>query len=165
MEYLLSVSTVAKGFSGYLCTLLGMDSQDLVITFDGVDEVVIDVLGALAVILLSILLAYGVRESFTFNCFSTALTILTVVFTICAAAPNIDFDKYTPFFPPELGSVNAIRGASIVFFSYIGFDALATVAEEAKNPSRDLPLSIVLSLGICTVLYMLMSSAIVGMVW
>jgi len=164
MEYMLSVSTVAKGFSGYFATLVGIDSDALVFTFESTDEVVIDIAGAVIVMLLTALLAYGVRESFTFNCYATLLTVLTVVFTICAAAPNIETDNYTPFFPEELGTVNAFRGASIVFFSYIGFDALATVAEESKNPSRDLPLSIVLSLGICTTLYMLMAASIVGMI-
>ena len=164
MEYMLSVSTVASGFSGYFATLFDMDSDALVIRFDSVDDIVIDIAAAVVVLILTALLAYGVKESFTFNKYATLVTVLTVIFTLCAASPKIKLDNFKPFFPEELGEVNAFRGASVVFFAYIGFDLIVSVAEESAKPSRDLPLTIVLSLTVCTVLYMLMSAAIVGMI-
>lgn len=164
MDYIFSTCTVAKGVSGYLSTLIGIDSDALVMTVHSTDEIVIDFVGAGMIVFLTALLAYGARESFNFNGLATTLSVVAILFTICAAVPNIEISNYTPFFPEELGTARAIRGASIVFFSYIGFDALATMAEESKNPSRDMPISILLSLGMCTVLYVLMAVVLVGMI-
>ena len=164
MEYILSSTMVAKGLSGYLSTLVGIDSDALIMRVNGLDDIEIDVVGCGVMLFLTALLAYGARESFTFNGLATMLSVVVILFTICAAIPHVEIKNYSPFFPEELGSASAFRGASIVFFSYIGFDALSTVAEESKNPSRDMPLSIVLSLGICTVMYIFMAAALVGMV-
>eukprot|EP00210_Caulerpa_lentillifera_P007835 g7477.t1 len=164
IEYMLSISAVAKGFSGYLCTLIGIKTNALILTFQSTDYIVIDVVGAVLVLLLAMLLSYGVRESFAFNSYSTLATVGLVIFTICAAAPKVDSENWSPFFPEEFGFSNTVRGASIVFFAYIGFDAIATVAEEVENPSRDLPISITISVTVSTLLYILMAGAISGMV-
>eukprot|EP00210_Caulerpa_lentillifera_P003385 g3229.t1 len=164
LEYMLSASAVAKGFSGYLCTLLGLDSDTLIYTFDDTDYIVIDVVGAVLVMFLTALCAYGVHESFQFNSVSTLVTLLLVVFTICAAAPKVHSGNWSPFFPDKFGLSDTVRGASIVFFAYIGFDSIATVAEEVENPGRDLPVAITISVLVSAVLYMFMAGAIVGMV-
>lgn len=164
VEYMLSISAVAKGFSGYLCTLFSADSDSLIVTFDSTDYIVIDVVGAVLVGILTLLLMYGINESFTVNSISTMVMVGLVIFTICAAAPKVDSDNWSPFFPDEFGFSNTFRGSSIVFFAYLGFDSIATIAEEAENPARDLPIAITSSVLITSVLYMLMAGAIVGMV-
>ena len=157
-------SAVAKGVAGYVATLTGIDTKALVFTSNSAGGMEIDIAGAVTIIFLTALLAYGVRASFTFNGIATALSLIVILFLAGAAIPHIDVDNYVPIFPNEFGSSSVFRGASLVFFSFIGFDALATVAEDAKNPSRDLPLSILTSLTICTFLYVLMATALVGMV-
>lgn len=167
MEYLISVSTVAKGFSGYFANLVGLDNSDALLIDVGVSWIVLDIPGCVLVILLTILLAYGVRESFIFNACATSLMIIVVTFIIICGFFNIDTNNYTPFFPKEGdydGVVGSLSAASVVFFAYIGYDAVATVAEEAKTPSRDVPLGIMLSVSFCTFVYLLMSTVLIGMV-
>ena len=164
MECSVASAAVAKGLAGYFSTLIGIDSDALVITLHNTDAFVIDIFGTVVVLFLTVLFTYGVRESFTFNGITTTVSLMIIIFVVGASAPNIDMENYTPFFPKEYGISNMFRGTSIVFFSYLGFEAMATVSEDSKNPSRDLPLSIIVSLLICTTLYILMAAALVGMV-
>ena len=163
MGAILSIGAVARGFSGYFSTFLGIPSDALMIHVPWNDAEV-DIAGALVVLFLAFLLACGVRESFTFNSVATALCILVILFTIGASIPKIDTANYTPFFPKEFSGNSAFHGASILFIAYLGFESIANVAEETSNPSRDVPLGIVTSLSICTLLYGLMAAALIGMV-
>ena len=161
MGSVLSIGAVARGFSGYFSTFLGIPSDALIMKIPW-NDIEMDIAGALVVLFLAFLLASGVRESFTFNSVATALCIIVLLFTIGTAIPKIDTANYTPFFPKEFSGNSAFRGASILFIAYLGFDSIANVAEETSNPSRDLPLGIVASLSICTLLYGLMAAALIG---
>jgi APA family basic amino acid/polyamine antiporter len=113
-------------------------------------------------VLLSVLLVLGTRESALFNGVVTVLHVVLVVFIIVAGLVKARPANTNPFFP--YGARGAFNGASIVFFSYIGFDAVATAAEEARDVRRDLPIGILGSVAIVGVLYTLMAATLVLMV-
>jgi len=120
------------------------------------------------VILMSLLLVRGMQESARFNNFIVALKIGVVVIFIILGWSYINTENYTPYIPNntgefgEYGFSGIIRAAGIVFFAYIGFDAVSTAAQEAKNPKRDMPIGILVSLAICTVLYLLFAHVMTG---
>jgi APA family basic amino acid/polyamine antiporter len=125
------------------------------------------VLVALAV---SAMLMAGTRESATFNIILVAIKLLALTLFVAFAAPGFDFDNMTPFMPYGFGSHvdeggmtrGVMAAAAIVFFAFYGFDAVATSAEEAKNPSRDLTIGIIGSMAICTLIYIAVAVAAVG---
>lgn len=171
MEYTLGAAAVAKGFSGYISSLIGLASDALVWPKVSEDEdcgseggsglIRFDFLAALLVVLLCLLLAFSTKESSKFNIVVTAINLATILFVLLAAFPHVDSGNYKPFAPR--GSTGMFNAAAVVFFSYIGFDTVATTAEEVKNPKLDLPIGIVGSLGVCSVLYGLMCLAITGL--
>ena len=122
------------------------------------------------VLLMSGLLVVGIRESASVNNFIVMLKVGIVLLVITAGAAYIKAEHYTPFVPPNAGEwgtygwSGVLRGAGLVFFAYIGFDAVSTTAQEARNPQRDVPIGILGSLALCTVLYVLASAVVVGMV-
>lgn len=158
LEYTIGASAISKGFSGYLASLMGKDTEAFTMEY-GIFE--FDVIACLIVISLTLLLAMGTKESSMFNIFATVLNIFFIFFVLFAAFPNTKHENYSPFFPH--GSRGLFEAAGVVFFSYIGFDSLATTAEEVKNPSFDLPVGILTSIGICSILYGLMATAISGL--
>ncbi|GMH41346.1 hypothetical protein BSKO_09256 [Bryopsis sp. KO-2023] len=162
LEYTLSAASVAKGIAGYMATLFGWESGALLITFDSLPYIVIDISAFVVVALLSALLCVGIRESATTNNVVTLVNIATMLLVIGLALPRFDSENIAPFAP--FGVKGMFTASSIVFFSYIGFDSVATIAEEVENPKRNLPIGIIGSLVISTVLYLAMSLAIVGMV-
>ena len=107
------------------------------------------------------LLIYGIRESARTNNTIVIIKLAVVVFVISFGAFMIHPTNWHPFVPTGIGGV--MSGAAIVFFAFIGFDAVSTTAEETKNPQRDMPIGIIASLIICTVLYVLMAAVITGM--
>jgi len=107
------------------------------------------------------LLIYGIRESARTNSTIVVIKLAVVVFVIAFGAFMVHPSNWHPFLPSGFGGV--MSGAAIVFFAFIGFDAVSTTAEEAKNPQRDMPIGIIASLIICTVLYVLMAAVITGM--
>src|SRR5213596_2678729 len=107
------------------------------------------------------LLVYGIRESARTNTTIVIIKIAVVMFVIAFGAFLIHPTNWHPFVPTGIGGV--MSGAAIVFFAFIGFDAVSTTAEETKNPQRDMPIGIIASLIICTVLYVLMAAVITGM--
>ena len=125
-------------------------------------RIVVD-LPALAITLFITALVYiGIRESkFTAN-IMTILKIAIILLVIFLGLNYVNPANWSPFAPNGVEGV--LKGVSAVFFAYIGFDALATTAEEAKNPSRDLPRAMILSLVICTILYIALALVITGMV-
>ena len=112
------------------------------------------------VILVTILLIYGIRESAKANTTIVIVKLAVVVFFIAFGSFMVNPTNWHPFMP--LGLSGVMSGAAIVFFAYIGFDAVSTTAEETKNPQRDLPIGMIASLIICTVLYVLMSGVLTG---
>lgn len=112
------------------------------------------------VALVTILLVYGIRESARTNSMIVVVKVAVVVFFIAFGAFLVNPTNWHPFMPTGFGGV--MTGAAIVFFAFIGFDAVSTTAEEARNPQRDLPIGIIASLVICTVLYILMSGVLTG---
>jgi len=169
LEYALSVSTVAVGWSGYFVSLTHDVGLDVPAALAGPPGAV-NLPAAMVVLLVSGLLIYGIRESANVN---TALVIIKaavlVVFVVAGAA-YINRANLTPLVPPntgafgEFGWSGVLRGAGVMFFAYIGFDAVSTAAQEAKNPARDMPIGILASLAICTVLYIAVAIVLLGIV-
>ena len=106
-------------------------------------------------------MVYGIRESATANTTIVIIKLAVVVFVIAFGSFMVDPTNWHPFMPSGFGGV--MSGAAIVFFAFIGFDAVSTTAEETKNPKRDLPIGMIASLIICTILYVLMSGILTGM--
>lgn len=128
--------------------------------------IVFNILAFGIVALITIVLVWGIKESSNFNAVMVMIKILVLLFFIGLAlyyvSPAKMQENWHPFQPQ--GWFGTLTGAAVVFFAYIGFDAVSTVAEETKNPSRDLPIGIIASLIICTILYVLVAGVFTGMV-
>jgi APA family basic amino acid/polyamine antiporter len=128
--------------------------------------IVFNILAFGIVALITIVLVWGIKESSNFNAVMVMIKILVLLFFIGLAlyyvSPAKMQENWYPFQPQ--GWFGTLTGAAVVFFAYIGFDAVSTVAEETKNPSRDLPIGIIASLIICTILYVLVAGVFTGMV-
>ena len=118
------------------------------------------------VALITIVLVWGIRESAGFNAVMVGIKILVLLFFIVVAlyfvSPSTMATNWQPFQPR--GWSGTLAGAAVVFFAYIGFDAVSTVAEETKNPARDLPIGIIASLLICTAFYVVVAAVFTGMI-
>ncbi|MBF0297102.1 MAG: amino acid permease [Oligoflexia bacterium] len=120
--------------------------------------------------LLTILLVIGISESANFNNIVVFVKLAVVITLICVGFAYINKENWSPFIPENTGEFGhfgwsgILRGAGVIFFAYIGFDAVSTAAQEAKNPQRDMPIGILASLAVCTILYILVSLTITGMV-
>src|SRR6266550_5641784 len=128
-------------------------------------------LPAVAIVaLMSTILVIGIKESATVNNFIVALKLAIVLLIIFVGVSHINTANWHPFIPANAGEWGTygwsgiLRGAGLVFFAYIGFDAVSTAAQESRNPQRDLPIGILGSLAICTILYVVVSAVLVGMV-
>jgi basic amino acid/polyamine antiporter, APA family len=128
--------------------------------------IVFNILAFGIVALITVVLVWGIKESSNFNAVMVLIKILVLLFFIGLAlyyvSPAKMTENWKPFQPQ--GWFGTLTGAAVVFFAYIGFDAVSTVAEETKNPSRDLPVGIIASLIICTILYVLVAAVFTGMV-
>lgn len=164
LEYTVTCSTVAAGWSGYVVGLLASGGIDLPVTFTKVPEEggIINVPAILITMFLCILLVRGTKETVMINRILVFVKLAVIVIFFVLAVPNVDPTNWDPFLPYGTQGISA--GAAIVFFAYIGFDAVATSAEEAKNPSRDLPIGILGSLGVCAVLYFFVALVLTGVV-
>ncbi|MCC5014458.1 MULTISPECIES: amino acid permease [unclassified Legionella] len=163
LEYAISVSAVSVGWSGYFNDFLRALKINLPPYFlHGPSDGGIFNLSAFTIILiLSALLVYGVKTSSRFNNLMVLVKLLVIFLFIGIALIDINPHNWKPFMP--FGWRGVIEGASLIFFAYIGFDAVSTAAEEAINPQRDLPIGIIGSLSICTVLYIIVSGLLTGM--
>jgi basic amino acid/polyamine antiporter, APA family len=121
-------------------------------------------------LLVTALLVVGIRESANTNALLVVIKSLVLVVFVGVGIAYIRRDNLTPFIPPNTGSFGSfgwsgvLRGAAVMFFAYIGFDAVSTAAQEAKNPQRDLPFGILASLALCTVLYIAVAIVLIGIV-
>jgi len=130
---------------------------------------VINLPAMILVLLMTALLVVGIKESARFNNIIVIVKSLIVLLVIGFGFMYVNKANWTPFIPPNTGEFGSfgwsgiVRAAGVVFFAYIGFDAVSTAAQEAKNPQRDMPIGILASLGICTVLYILMALVMTGL--
>jgi APA family basic amino acid/polyamine antiporter len=164
LEYGVATAAVAIGWSGYMnnaLTAMGFPLPDLLLKAPAAGGV-INLPAALIVLSLSILLAIGVRQSARFNAAMVVIKLGAITLFILVAAFNVQPANWQPFMP--FGWAGVMKGAALIFFAYIGFDAVSTAAEEARRPSRDLPLGILASLAVCTVIYILVSALLTGIV-
>jgi APA family basic amino acid/polyamine antiporter len=162
LEYALSVATVAVGWSGNLRVLLRDAGVELA-------PGRVDLLAMLPVVVVTLLLVRGVKESAAVNSAIVAIKVAVILIVIGCGALFLRPELWHPFVPPNTGEFGSfgwsgvLRGAAVIFFAYIGFDAVSTAAQESKRPQRDMPIGLLGSLGICTVLYVLVSGVMVGL--
>ena len=172
LEYAVGAATVSISWSRYFAKLLdgyGIHLPDQFIhsPFEGG---IINIPAVIIVMIMSMVLMRGTKESAFVNGIIVFLKVSVVLIFIALGWQYIRPENYTPYIPEntgtfgEFGFSGIIRAAAIVFFAYIGFDAVSTAAQEAKNPRRDMPIGILLSLGICTVLYILFAHVMTGVV-
>ena len=167
LEYAVGSMTVAIGWSGYMQRLLAGAGITLPVWMQAAPSAltpgtVINLPAVIIVLLIMILLVVGIRESARFNAVMVAIKLFVVLFFIAVGITYVDPENWTPFSP--YGGAGWRAAAAVVFFAYIGFDAVSTTAEEAKNPRRDLPIGIIASLVICTILYLAVAAVLAGIV-
>jgi len=124
--------------------------------------IIFNVLAVAIVTLITIVLIWGIRESARFNAVMVGIKILVLTFFIVVGFTYVQPANWTPFSPNGFAGISA--GAAIVFFAYIGFDAVSTVAEETRNPRRNLPIGIIASLIICTIFYAVVACVFTGLI-
>ena len=124
--------------------------------------IVFNLLAVGIVALISLVLIWGIRESARFNAVMVGIKIIVLTFFIVVGSYWVKPENWTPFAPNGWSGISA--GAAIVFFAYIGFDAVSTAAEETRNPKRDLPIGIIASLIICTIFYVIVSAIFTGLI-
>ncbi len=164
LAYTVTASAVAVGWSGYINGLLTAAGVEIprLLTSTPTEGGLINLPAVLIVLLLGILLVRGTKESVRLNFILVFVKLITVGIFIVLAFPNVQMENWQPFSP--FGNSGIISGAAIVFFAFMGFDAIATSAEECKNPVRDLPIGIIVSLAVCTVLYIVIAGLLTGIV-
>lgn len=170
LEYAVGAATVSISWSRYLVKFLDGFNVHLpvALTSGPWDGGMINIPAVFIVILMSLLLIKGTRESAGVNAVIVALKVTVVIIFIILGWKYINNDNYVPYIPDntgtfgEFGFSGIIRAAAIVFFAYIGFDAVSTAAQEAKRPSKDMPIGILGSLFICTILYILFAHVMTG---
>ncbi|MDB6045675.1 MAG: amino acid permease [Gammaproteobacteria bacterium] len=183
LEYLFAVATVSTGWSGYVLSLLeqfnihlpaalthapfdqGQGSLTIVRTGAYINLPAMAIVGAIATICY-----VGIRQSAAFNSVIVAIKVTVVVLFILLGVSYIDTANWHPFIPPNAGEFGrfgwsgVMAASGVIFFAYIGFDAISTAAQETRNPQRDMPIGILSSLVICTVLYVVTAIVLTGMV-
>jgi APA family basic amino acid/polyamine antiporter len=181
LEYAVGAATVSIGWSSTLISILhdfGIELppsliaspwQPVVLPSGETVYGIINLPAVLIVILISLLLVRGIQESARTNAVIVALKVAVVVLFIVLGWAYIDKANYTPYIPPNIGPgqfgwSGILSGAGMVFFAFIGFDAVSTAAQEARNPQKDMPIGMIGSLAICTVLYVATSLVLTGMV-
>ena len=182
LEYALATATVAVGWSGYFGSLLAdvglrippalsaAPGETVAIAGGGTVHGIMNLPAALIVLVVSSLLIIGIRQSANTNTVLVVIKAMVLVVFVVAGAAYVNRANLTPFIPANTGSFGhfgwsgIFRGAGVMFFAYIGFDAVSTAAQEAKNPQRDMPIGILASLGICTALYIAVAIVLIGIV-
>lgn len=181
LEYAVGASTVAISWSNYLLKFLSQIGLPLPIelaispfeTFklaDGtIHHGIINLPAILIVVAMSIVLIRGIKESAWLNAVLVCVKLVVILSFVALGWKYMNPANHQPFIPPNTGEFGhfgwsgVLRGAAVIFFAYIGFDAVSTAAQEAKNPQRDMPIGILGSLGICTVLYCVFSYVLTGL--
>jgi basic amino acid/polyamine antiporter, APA family len=186
LELALAAAVVAVGWSGYVASLLDMAGIHLPESLAG-ERAAFNVPAVLVVLFTTAVLALGIKVSSRVNAVVVAIKLLVVLIVIGAGAFFVKGENFRPFIPASestatvagvkapliqalfgitpvtFGVLGVFTAAAVVFFAYIGFDIVATAAEETRNPRRDLPIGIIASLSVCTALYVAVSLVVVGM--
>jgi len=168
LEYGLATSTVAVGWSGYFQSLMsgfGLALPDALSAAPGAREGVETLFNLPAFLIMMVLtgmLSLGMRESARANNVMVVIKIAVVLLFIAVGVGHVKPDNWQPFMPFGAGSV--MSAAALVFFAFIGFDAVTSAAEEVKNPARDLPIGIIGSLVVCAILYVVVAAIMTGIV-
>lgn len=184
LEYSLGATTVAIGWSGYVVNFLESDLKisfpralaSSPFSFDPQTGVwtktgaIINLPAVLVIAVITALLVFGIKESATVNSIIVFLKISVILIFIGAGLFFIKPSLWQPFIPANQGQFGffglsgILRGAGVMFFAYLGFDAVSTAAQEAKNPRRNMPIGILGSLSICTIIYIVFSMVLTGVV-
>lgn len=173
LEYGISVAAVANGWAGYFnnaLTAIGFPLPEVLTQAPKMGGI-INLPASVIILLLMGLLIMGVKHSAKANNAMVVVKLITISIFIGVAAFNVHPENWHPFMPfgwfqtlPDGKTTGVLAGASLVFFAYVGFDAVSTAAEEAQNPQRDLPFGIVTSLVFCTIVYIVVSGLLTGVV-
>lgn len=178
LEYTVAVSTVSVGWSGYANNALqsvGLTLPSVLLNspFNVDNPGIINLPASLIILVLGAMLCIGAKLSAMFNAIMVFIKVSAILLFIAVAAFHVDPSNWIPFIPEvglnssgkeSYGWQGIMAGAAVIFFAYIGFDAVSTAAEETTNPQRDLPFGILASLGVCTVLYVIVSFLLTGVV-
>jgi APA family basic amino acid/polyamine antiporter len=164
LEYLVASAAVSVGWSGYFTHLLEFVNIHLP---DAITKIpsqggLMNLPAVVIALGITALLCFGIQESARINSLFVILKIAVLIVFMVVATPHIQPGNWNPFLP--FGFNGVMAGAAIIFFAYIGFDAVSTTAEEAKNPQRDLPIGIIASLVICTLFYIVVAAIMTGIV-
>ncbi|MCJ2069013.1 amino acid permease [Methylobacterium sp. J-030] len=178
LEYAMGAATVAVGWSGYVTSIL--KDVGIVIpaqfahapgtAIDGGGTALFNLPAVLIVALITLLLMRGTKESARFNNIMVAVKLTVVVAFIALGWGHVNTANWSPLIPPndgtfgQYGYSGILRGAGVVFFAFIGFDAVSTAAQEARRPQKDMPIGILGSLAVCTILYVLVAAVLTGLV-
>ncbi len=182
LEYLFGAATVSVGWSGYFVSFMRSIGVTLPMEWtqapfaytaaEGLSRTgaILNIPAIFLIAVLTTLLVVGVKESAGFNNIVVAIKVAIIFLVIGFGFMFVNTDNWSPFIPANTGEFGQygwsgiVRGAGVIFFAYIGFDAVSTAAQEAKNPQRDMPIGILGSLAFCTILYILMSLVMTGLV-
>jgi APA family basic amino acid/polyamine antiporter len=183
LEYLFAVGTVSVGWSGYMISLLEQlhvhvpAALSMAPLDQGTDALhwvrtgaIINVPAMLIVTVIATICYIGIKQSAAFNSVIVAIKVTVVLLFILFGLRYIDTANWHPLVPPNTGHFGTfgwsgvMAAAGVIFFAYIGFDAVSTAAQETRNPQRDMPIGILASLIICTILYVIVSAVLTGMV-
>ena len=170
LEYTVAATTVSISWSRYLVVFLegvGINIPHALAACPW-DGGIVNIPAALIVVLMSIFLIRGTEGSSIFNGFIVFLKVAVILIFVVLGWKYINAENYVPYIPANTGTLGefgfsgVLRGAAIVFFAFLGFDAVSTAAQETKNPKRDMPVGILGSLLICTILYMVFAYVMTG---
>jgi basic amino acid/polyamine antiporter, APA family len=182
LEYALGGATVAVGWSGHLTSFLNdflgvtipaslASAPCSVIAAAGCNpDAYVNLPAVLIALAVTVLIVIGIKESANVNSVIVVIKVAVVLTVILGGAAYVNSANWQPFIPPNTGTFGeygwsgVLRGAGVIFFAYIGFDAVSVAAQEAKNPQKDMPVGILGSLVVCTILYILVSGVMVGLV-
>jgi APA family basic amino acid/polyamine antiporter len=193
LEYLFAASTVAVGWSGYVTEFLkdlgfNIPPEFTSAPYNHVAPAdagwniwrlftegwvrtgsTLNVPAMVIVAVITILLVIGIKESATFNNIIVGIKVSVILIFIAVGIAYLNRQNWHPFIPPQTGPGHfgwsgILRAAGVIFFAYIGFDAVSTAAQESKRPQRDMPIGMLASLGICTILYIIVSLVLTGIV-
>lgn len=174
LEYGVATATVANGWSGYFnqaLTSVGWGLPEVLTKGPAVDGGLINLPAVCIILVLMGLLVVGMKESTRLNAAMVFVKLLTIAVFVAVAVFHVDTANWSPFMPfgwfealPNGKTVGVLAGASVVFFAYVGFDAVSTAVEEARDPQRTVPTGIMASLAFCTLIYIIVSGLLTGMV-
>lgn len=166
LEYAVACAAVASGWSGYAQGLLAGFNihlpHALTSAFDASKGTIMDLPAVLIIVIITALLMKGTRESASLNTIMVLIKVAVVVLFLVVGVMYVKPENWSPFMP--FGFAGVATGAATVFFAFIGFDAVSSAAEEVRNPQRDMPIGIISSLVVCTILYIAVSLTLTGIV-